>query len=190
MTRIPQFRNAFKNFTWSRIEKDGTFSHDLFKARIKVLGSGPLFGYWSAPGGLRPHDSQGLNPEPKQGTPTIERSRTYVHGEALLQNEWPTDVDGWKLKDEKHVPHLFFTDEFLPPAKVKAGEVSDWASWYKWRGLEMSSPVALLMDYSLSVYHLLQNVLKVVDPNSTTERRQHLEVHYLGAEVELNFLPL
>jgi len=93
-------------------------------------------------------------------------------------------------KPGKHVPHLFFDDEYPAPEKVKIGDVKDLKSWYQWRGLSLDSPAALLMDGSLSIYHLLVDTLHVIDPNSTPEKRQRLIVHFVGAEVELNFLPL
>jgi hypothetical protein len=48
----------------------------------------------------------------------------------------------------------------------------------------------LMMDYPMSVYHLLVDILKVVDVGSAPNERKTLDVHYIGAEVELNFLPL
>lgn len=196
MKRLPYFRAELLQFPWARMEKDGTCPHELFLARLGVLGSGPQFGYWSRPGGNQSHDDSDsqVSRSPvatlhgKQYL--IDRNKAYVHGEVLLSKQWPTDVEAWKLKDEKHVPHLFFTDEIPPPPKVSPGQIKDWASWYKWRGLELSSPVVLLMDYPLTVYHLLVNVLKVVRADSSPGSRQSLEVHYIGAEVELNFLPL
>lgn len=75
-----------------------------------------------------------------------------------------------------------------PPLRPKPGEVKDWKSWYDWRGLSLESPAALLMDAPLSTYHLLVNILKVADPSGA--KPQTLNVHYLGVEIELNFLPL
>ena len=47
------------------------------------------------------------------------------------------------------------------------------------------------MHYPLTVYHLLVNVLNVASPNRGPQNdRQTLYIHYLGAEVELNMLPL
>lgn len=175
-----------------RIGPDGTSSHNLIKAQLGVLGSGPSFGYWSVPGGLQPHD----NSDTIRGPPmpnlkgAMGRAKGYVHGQVLLGDEWPTDIEAWKLKDETHVPRLFFTDTSPPPPKVNPGDITDWRAWYEWRGIPLDSPAALLMDYPLSVYHLLVNVLNVVDRKSTPRSRQALEVHYIGAEVELNFLPL
>ena len=47
------------------------------------------------------------------------------------------------------------------------------------------------MRYPLTIYHLLVNVLNVASPSrGSPDDRQTLYIHYLGAEVELNLLPL
>ena len=55
----------------------------------------------------------------------------------------------------------------------------------------MKSPAALLMDYRLSAYWLITHTLGLTDCTAgTVDKRVPLDVHVLGAEVELNFLPL
>lgn len=192
MKRLPYFCTVFEQFNWARTEPDGTFSHDLLKARLGVLGSGPTFGYWSVPGGQMPHDDSPALLSRKSGADTFwktKRSKSYMHGEIMLGEEWPMDVEAWKLKDEKDIPLLFFTDDKPAPKKPEPGAIKDWESWYRWRGLTFASPAAMLMDFPLSVYHLL-NVLNVIDPERTGENPQSLVIHYIGAEVELNSLPL
>ncbi|KAL6303860.1 hypothetical protein BKA93DRAFT_734251 [Sparassis latifolia] len=199
MKRIPYFTSVLRQFPWARIEPDGTCSHDVLKARLGVLGSGISFGYWSVPGGLQPHDdstaSRGEPDSEAKKLLRVRRTEGYVHGDVLRDEAWPTDVDMWKIKDKVDangslVPRLFFSDEFMPPVRVERGQVYDWKSWYEWRGLSMASPASLLMDYPMTVYHLLTDILHVVNDDATVEKRQALEVHYIGAEVELNFLPL
>ena len=158
-----------------------------------VLGSGTDFG--SVPGGMRSHDGtssiSALFKDPAFGKAVRKpRKKPYTHGEAMLREEWSNHIDAWKLKDEKDVPHLSFTKESPPPKQPKYGQVKDWESWYAWRGLALDSPAALLMDFPLSVYHLLAKILNVVNPESTPSKRQTLRVHYIGVEVELDFLPL
>ncbi|KAF7972892.1 hypothetical protein HWV62_16692 [Athelia sp. TMB] len=191
MTRLPQFRSVLEQFSWSRIEADGTFPAELIKARLKVLGSGGVkFGYWSVPGGQQSHDtSTYVRNAGDMGPVFTRRSEEYMHGDIMLEKEWPTDIEMWKI-DEKNIPHLFFTDEYPPPKQVMPGDVKDWKGWHEWRGLTFDSPAALLMDAPLSVYHLLVDILHVIDTKSTPEKRQKLKIHFLGAEVELNFLPL
>src|SRR5580658_8161104 len=122
MKRIPYFKAQFEQFPWARTECDGSCSHDLLKARLGVLGSGPSFGYWSTPGGFRPHDASStvlkqlqsgewasslLNSYQKLKKP----KKIYVHGEVLLASMWPTDVEAWHLKGhERLIPQLRFTD--------------------------------------------------------------------------------
>jgi hypothetical protein len=203
MKRIPYFKAQFEQFPWARTECDGSCSHVLLQACLGVLGSGPSFGYWSTPGSLRPHDASSTIMKQLQSPewannfknsykkPKKKPKKPYVHGEVLLASMWPTDIEAWHLKDrEKFVPRLHFTDDTLAPDKPRPGQVRDWQTWYDWRGLSLESPAALMMDYPMSVYHLLVDVLKVVDVGSVPNQRKTLEVHYIGAEVELNFLPL
>lgn len=186
MRRIPELQDVLNQFPWARIESDGTFAQDLVKASLDVLGSGPSFGYWSTPGGQQSHDGNFGSDKYNFRS----RSKGYIHGEVMLGQEWPTDIEAWKLKDPKLIPRLFFDDEFPTPQKPVHGQVKDWKSWYEWRGLNMESPVALIMDFPLSVYYLILDVLKVVRVESLTDKKQTLNLHYLGAEVELNYLPL
>ncbi|KAJ7290689.1 hypothetical protein C8J57DRAFT_1276299, partial [Mycena rebaudengoi] len=97
--------------------------------------------------------------------------------------EWPSDVEGWKLQDEAFIPHIFFTGEFPPSARPRPDQVKDWKSWYDWRGLSLESPAAVLMDHVLTT-------LKVVNLQHPLGEKQVVDVHYLGAETELNYLPL
>ncbi|KAJ7023021.1 hypothetical protein C8F04DRAFT_1306493 [Mycena alexandri] len=116
--------------------------------------------------------------------------RGYTHGAMMLAEEWPSDIEGWKLQDEELVPHIFFTAQFPPPPRPRPGQVRDWKSWYEWRGLSLESPAAVLMDHVLTTYYLLTETLKVVDLQHSSNERQVVDVHYLGMETELNYLPL
>ncbi|TFY75017.1 hypothetical protein EWM64_g8996 [Hericium alpestre] len=193
MKRIPYFRAETTQFPWMRIETDGTCNHDVIKARLKVLGSGPSFGYWSIPGGLRPHDHNpsmlpGMLPTRKGKLAPYRRGGDkYIHGEVMLGDAWPTDVEAWKLEKEELVPRLFFDGDV--PARPQPGQIKDWKSWYERRGLPLASPAALLVDFPLTAYYLLNDVLKLVD-QSEGSAKQRLLVHYIGAEVKLNFMPL
>ena len=185
MERLPYFRSVFHQFPWARTESDGTCSHSHLQARFGVLGSDLSVGYWCSPCRFSPHD------EPRKVNGKSKKAaKPYQHGAVLLGNKWPSDIEAWCLKNQEHVPRLHFLDENQAPEKPQPGQVKDWTSWYQWRGLSLDSPAALMMDYPLSVYHLLVDVLKVVDIERSTGKQQTLLVHYLGAEVEINFLPL
>jgi len=188
MEKVPQVQALLKQFPWGRIEKDGTFAEPLVRALYNVLGA-EGFGYWSIPGGSNPHLKHASDPPRPAGAPCIQDTEGFEHGYMLLSDRLLTDETGWKL--EKHlIPRLVFELGTEPELASKV-DIADWESWYKWRNLPKESPAALLLHYPLTVYHLLVNVLHVTGPKrNSAASRQALHVHYIGAEVELNMLPL
>ena len=184
MKRHPYFTSQLKQFPWARIELDGTFNHRIFEARLGVYGPGIKFGFWSVPVAPDMHDKREELPHPEG----------YIHGEMMLQQQWPGDIDTWKLGHLNAkgdiIPRLSFTTEFPPPSRVEPGQIKDWQSWYTWRGLSMASPAALLMHYPLSVYHILVDILQIAKYRDISTECQALQIHYIGAEKELNHLPL
>ncbi|KAL0955321.1 hypothetical protein HGRIS_004205 [Hohenbuehelia grisea] len=192
MGHHPYVRSQLEQFPWGRVEKDGSFSDDIARARFGVLGPGATYGYWSVPYGGHALDANpGMIPNTRKNDHLLapfvtQRGEDYVHGEVLLGESWPLHESSWKLKEKSHIPGLFYDEEVPPPSTL--APIVDWASWYQWRGIPLESPAAMLMHYPLTVYHLLNDILHVVE-TSGTERRK-IRVHYLGAEVELNFIPL
>jgi hypothetical protein len=188
MEKVPQVQALLKQFPWGRIEKDGTFAEPLVRALYNVLGA-EGFGYWSIPRGSNPHLKHASDPPRPAGAPCIQDTEGFEHGYMLLSDRLLTDETGWKL--EKHlIPRLVFELGTEPELASKV-DIADWESWYKWRNLPKESPAALLLHYPLTVYHLLVNVLHVTGPKrNSAASRQALHVHYIGAEVELNMLPL
>ncbi|KAJ7510824.1 hypothetical protein B0H11DRAFT_2152257 [Mycena galericulata] len=195
MPQLPYFQGELLQFPWGRIERDGTFSHLFLRARFGVLDTDyRKVGFWAIPERLNPHDETDdpvYSPQ-RHARPLMHRDlQAYAHGKMMLDaEEWPSDVEGWKLANEALIPRLFFTDEVPPPARPRPGQVKDWKSWYEWRGLSLESPAAILMDHVLTTYYLLTETLKVVDPHRPQREKQVVDVHYLGAETELNYLPL
>jgi len=188
MLRVPEVRAILKLFPWGKLESDGTFSESLIRAYFGVLGAQGN-GYWSEAGGSAPHQVQpntrGNHDSPYRVNPV----ESYQDGYLLLLDRHLDDKAGWKLED-KLMPKLHF-EPGCEPLIGSSANVVDWQSWYQWRSLPFDSPAALLMNYPLTVYHLLVNVLKVASPSrGSSESRQTLDVHYLGAEVELNMLPI
>ncbi|KAF8140079.1 hypothetical protein EV363DRAFT_1392999 [Boletus edulis] len=188
MLRVPEVRAILKLFPWGKLENDGTFAESLIRAYFGVLGP-QGYGYWSEAGGSAPHQLQptamGLHDNPL----SVDPVESYQDGYLLLLDRHLDDKAGWKLED-RLIPKLLF-EPGREPLIGSSADVVDWKSWYQWRSLPFESPAALLMHYPLTVYHLLVNVLKVASPSrGSPESRQTLDVHYLGAEVELNMLPL
>jgi hypothetical protein len=194
MLLVPEVQAILKQFPWGRIEKDGTFSDDIAKARFKVLGASKI-GFWSHRGGPLPHANGGDHALPEYGEmmQNVVDSFTHMDGLDLLEEKHHSDEDGWKLQS-RLIPFRTFSvvrESPLRAGSPKAKEVKDWKSWYEWRGLPLESPAALLMHYPLTVYQLLVHTLKLTSPQAgSAEDRKSLVVHYIGAEIELNFLPM
>ncbi|KAF8559266.1 hypothetical protein OG21DRAFT_1403484 [Imleria badia] len=188
MLRVPEVRAILKLFPWGKLESDGTFPESLIRAYFSVLGA-QGYGYWSEAGGTAPHQVQ-PNTRGNHDSPfSVDPVESYQDGYLLLLDRHLDDKAGWKLED-RLIPKLHF-EPGCEPVIGSSADVVDWKSWYQWRSLPFDSPAALLMHYPLTVYHLLVNVLKVASPSrGSAECRQTLDIHYLGAEVELNMLPL
>ncbi|KAJ7258375.1 hypothetical protein B0H12DRAFT_442969 [Mycena haematopus] len=193
MPQLSYFQAQLTQFPWGRLEVDGTFSNKFLRARFDVLDSDyRKAGFWAIPERNGSHDVPDDPAYNSVAQPIKDNTnlKGYAHGAVMLAEEWPTDVEGWKLKDEALIPHVFFTGQFPPPARPLPGQVKDWKSWYDWRGLSLESPAAGLMDHILTTYYLLTETLKVVDLQRSSKEKQVVDVHYLGAEIELNYLPL
>lgn len=185
MEKVALVQAILKQFPWGRVEKDGTFAEPVVRAYYNVLGARG-FGYWSTPLDNNPQPSQ---PSHSSRALRVAHDEAYEHGYMLLSDEMLTDETGWKL-EKRFIPQLTFEPGTEPEVASNA-DIVDWDAWYKWRNLPKESPAALLMHYPLSVYQLLVHVLQVTGPRrNSPESRQALDVHYLGAEVELNMLPL
>jgi hypothetical protein len=193
MERLAETQAVISQFPWGRLERDGTFNFDVARARFGVLG-GDGCGYWAHRGGPVAHLDQGDSAfsthDPAQGG--LLKRHAFLDGQALLARAHPAD-DAWKLPP-RLVPFLDFArpDARRPvPVTELPERVGDWAAWHAWRRLPRESPAALLMAVPLSVFHLLVCCLCVTKPHAgAPERRVPLHVHFLGAEVELNYLPL
>ncbi|KAI5075020.1 hypothetical protein GOP47_0010981 [Adiantum capillus-veneris] len=65
--------------------------------------------------------------------------------------------------------------------------LSGWAEYYDLRGLPMSSPVATLLSFPFSLYHIV-TALNVATKTRLAKGKE-VVVHYLGPEGELDWIP-
>ncbi|KAF9065207.1 hypothetical protein BDP27DRAFT_71116 [Rhodocollybia butyracea] len=197
MQRLPETQAVVKSFPWGRLETDGTFNLEIARGRFSVLG-GSGYGYWSHRGGTVPHAVGGFDASAStapyaQFMQNLLKNLDHLNGYDLLKPNHLSDEQGWKLSP-KFIPYRDFTKnkERRPLLVTKFdGGVVDWDSWYRWRKIPKDSPAALLMHFPMSVYQMLVHCLKITSPSAGCKsRRVNLNVHLLGVEVELNFVPL
>ncbi|KAJ7854311.1 hypothetical protein B0H14DRAFT_3865559 [Mycena olivaceomarginata] len=189
MEQLPEIAAIQQLFPWSANVK-GPREMIQIPNQIELLlglkGEGVTNGYWREPGiDNAIHDSD---------YPLRTLSPAYIcHGSMFLEPVLPSHAKAWKLPSSQ-IPHLEFEDPKLKsriPALHNNDFVQDWTSYYAWRNLDRESPVALRMDMVLTVYYLLTKVLGVVDTSKgATESRRTLKIHFVGAEKELNIIPL
>ncbi|KAJ7057961.1 hypothetical protein C8F01DRAFT_302934 [Mycena amicta] len=194
MERRAYYDDLVKTFPWGRLESDGTFSFDIARGRFDVFG-GTGTGYWSHRGGPIPHSNVGEIRKMVSMSPQASlfeklfSAFDHTDGAALLANRHLTDVQGWKL-EPAFIPYLKFPSPEKRPALLTS-TLDSWDAWYQWRKLSKESPAALLMSFPMTVYRLLVHCLEVTGPTrASSAKRRSLSVHLLGAEVELNYLPL
>jgi hypothetical protein len=148
MKEFGDVQSISKQFPWHGVSKAGIFNYELELAMHQLLGSGPKFGFWAMESPDMDIDSL-----VKQ---TISVSRTLTSdtwGRILLTNKHFDEESGWKLPAEQ-TPWLTFSKGRKTPSFPPEFE-HNWTSYYKWRGLPLKSPAALLLHWPLSVYRLL-----------------------------------
>ncbi|KAG7451973.1 uncharacterized protein BT62DRAFT_959913 [Guyanagaster necrorhizus] len=195
MLRLPETQAILTSFPWGRLETDGTFNNSIARGRFDVLG-GSGFGFWSHRGGPIPHQNMGeLRKALAEGSPYSAMLKSelgkfdHLDGKDLLSTKHLTDSEGWKLPD-RLIPYRDFASVGKKPQLVER-EIDGWDAWHEWRKLPRESPAALLMSFPLSAYWLIVHCLEVTGPSAgSTGKRVPLLIHAIGAEVELNYLPL
>ncbi|VDM01371.1 unnamed protein product [Schistocephalus solidus] len=71
-------------------------------------------------------------------------------------------------------------------------DLTDWASFYAWRGLPLTSPVAFLLHWPLTIYFILNNLLRHIgeDAYLSVIYQESLTIHLIGVEREVDLLPV
>ena len=181
MKEFGEMQAIVKQFPWAVLsEKEGLFYYELGLAMHGVLGSGPKFGFWA----LEPPDLD-IDRVVKKTLGAKRPLSCETWGRILLANKNFDEESGWKLPPED-TPWLTFSKDRKAPSFPPAFE-QNWTSYYKWRGLPLTSPAALLLHWPLSIYRLLYLLGFVPTDLAGTERRK-LTIHWLGVEVRSSIL--
>ncbi|KAL5003901.1 hypothetical protein ScPMuIL_017357 [Solemya velum] len=119
----------------------------------------------------------------KQGFWRRECTDWIQPGHPVRFGDLPNDGDGVVLPVEMTV-----LDE-SPSLPVPV--LADWESYFRYRGLRLDSPIAILLQFPLTLYHIIQHCL----PNSysswwETVDESELRIDILGVEKEVEMLQL
>ena len=147
-----------------------------------------------------------------------EPCRRFLEGHlGLMYNEsswWRTETDGWsggqsvsaKMVDPSvrrsykvgFAPVANFPPQRRPTVDETAGfpvneigltQISSWKDYYRLRDIPLSSPVAILLTFPLTVYHAIATFGHVPVTVARMLKRP-MRLHLVGVEKELNFLDI
>ena len=166
MAKLQQTQSLTAYFPWLRLTESGIFPRDQVLSALGLLGED--MGYWSKPSSRASHAAQHLNQK--------------RYGVMLNRPTYPSDEQGWRLP-AGDIPRLYALSEQSCPAPLGARVLTSWPEYYQWRGLSPSSLAALLLEFPLTLYFAITQLPRLMCESSIT-------VHLVGAEKELEFLPL
>ncbi|KAH7443725.1 hypothetical protein KP509_02G048100 [Ceratopteris richardii] len=98
-----------------------------------------------------------------------------------------TEAGVWSLESGMCPPDAPLLDHLGTKEISSMTLLSGWAEYYNLRGIPMSSPVAALLSFPLSLYHIV-TALNVATKTRLAKGKD-ITVHYLGPEGELDWVP-
>eukprot|EP00457_Paulinella_chromatophora_P004177 gb/GEZN01004187.1/.p1 GENE.gb/GEZN01004187.1/~~gb/GEZN01004187.1/.p1 ORF type:complete len:517 (-),score=59.01 gb/GEZN01004187.1/:458-1819(-) len=180
-------------FPWLITNAHGIFDETGYLAYRDLLVSSHL-GYWSKDPqtvlGIRHKEQTGsakLDDQPQAPMFNLLKTKLreqglwddaeFVNGHALLETSLMSEEEAWRLPREE-IPSF----KRLPPAAPEK-YLCSWREYYIYRKLPLSSPACLLLQYPLTLYYIMSKL-------GLLRKKGTVLVHYIGAEHELNFLPV
>ncbi|KAJ7837269.1 hypothetical protein B0H13DRAFT_2421967 [Mycena leptocephala] len=167
-----RFKTILKQFPWTDIGYDvcGEFHDPFVLLQFGLLGtSRAKVGYWA------------IN----------VRGDERVGNDEAFEAPWRplSEYEGWRLPAAQ-IPSLALHDSDACPSFPPTFEET-WSSYYQWRGLPMTSPAAILLQWPMSVYACLKELgIEPCVPVPVPGPRRKLTVFYVGARDEIAFIPV
>ncbi|KAK3097788.1 hypothetical protein FSP39_013196 [Pinctada imbricata] len=110
-----------------------------------------------------------------------------VEGKGLWKWELPNETTptnmGYDRREESYIlPEecLILETEVTAEGSFK---VTDWESYYKYRGFDMSSPIALLLHWPLTLWYIIQHCIK--QDYNIVWKKPEIDIHIIGVEKEV-----
>ncbi|XP_069338165.1 zinc finger MYND domain-containing protein 15 isoform X3 [Eulemur rufifrons] len=75
----------------------------------------------------------------------------------------------------------------VPPDPPR-GIFGSWQDYYTWRGLSLDSPMAVLLTYPLTVYHVITHLVPQSFPELNIQNKQSLKIHVVEAGKEFDLV--
>ncbi|XP_053320063.1 zinc finger MYND domain-containing protein 15 [Spea bombifrons] len=114
-----------------------------------------------------------------------------IHYQAsrLLLERPPWDINGGRESAE---PLLKDTDKILrqTPTKGLKTPLVTWKGYYTWRGLSLNNPLAALLTYPLTIYHIITGMVPQHFPELNILKKQSLKIHIIDGRREYDSILL
>ncbi|KAF7360128.1 Zinc finger MYND domain-containing protein 15 [Mycena venus] len=168
---ILRFKTILKQFPWTDIGYDshGDFQDQIVLLSFSLLGtSRAKVGYWA------------MN---VRGDAQLASAEAFDAPWRLLSED-----EGWRLP-KAQIPSLKLHDSDAARPSFPPTFKETWNGYYQWRGLPMTSPAAILLQWPMTVYACLKE-LGFEPCFPVSEPRRKLKVFYVGARDEITFIPL
>ncbi|XP_007457778.1 PREDICTED: zinc finger MYND domain-containing protein 15 isoform X2 [Lipotes vexillifer] len=148
-------------FTYTAEVTSETFNKEAFLA-----SRGLTRGYWTQLSMLIP--GPGTPGHPRGSTPSLS---VLLNGDPyqLLQGDGPALMPP------------------VPPDPPR-GLFGSWQDYYTWRGLSLDSPMAVLLTYPLTVYHVITHLVPQSFPELNILNKQSLKIHVVEAGKEFDLI--
>ncbi|XP_063302146.1 zinc finger MYND domain-containing protein 15 [Pelobates fuscus] len=107
----------------------------------------------------------------------------HYHSQRLLLKRPAWDLDGGREGNEPLPADVEAILQKFPAAGWKNPLVT-WQEYYNWRGLPLDNPIAALLTYPLTLFHVITNVVPQNFPELNILKKQSLKIHIIEGRRE------
>ncbi|XP_075062673.1 zinc finger MYND domain-containing protein 15 [Mixophyes fleayi] len=107
----------------------------------------------------------------------------HYHSSCLQLKKPAWDLDGGRERSEPLLKDTEILLKLDPKEKLKSSLVT-WKEYYDWRGLKLNNPIAALLTYPLTIYHIISRMVPQHFPELNILKKQSLKIHIIEARQE------
>lgn len=111
----------------------------------------------------------------REGLMSTDEAQKHQYGKFIdLDNPYVLPVESCMLDD--------------PPTVDSESSILNWGLYYESRGLDLSSPIAILLQWPLTVFFIIKYLMNVQEVSS--DFGHHINIDIIGVEKEVELIPV
>eukprot|EP00079_Xenopus_tropicalis_P031852 XP_017945623.1 PREDICTED: zinc finger MYND domain-containing protein 15 [Xenopus tropicalis] len=136
-------------------------------------------------------------PPPEVTSPWFDKER-FLSARQLTGGYWSSESihhharglllkrDGQEPEEERPEALMEDTDIMLRdyPTEGPKNILGTWKEYYEWRNLSLDNPIAALLSYPLTIYHVISSLLPQHFPALNFQKKQTLRIHIIAGRRE------